>query len=77
MTIEKRVKDEIAGSIDYDGIVYQFTGTVRGNSFKIRPENGSAANQVHEAMLNPSTKTITGRGLNLSFTYRLWDGKDE
>jgi hypothetical protein len=77
MTIESRVKDKITGSMDDGGIPYTFTGTVNGNSVKFTPSRGMSNGMVFNCVLNPATKSITGRCENATFTLRLSDGNDD
>ncbi len=77
MTIESRVKDKITGSMAYGAIPYSFTGTVNGNSVKFTPSQGMSMEMEFNCVLNPATKTITGRCQNATFTLRLSDGNDD
>jgi len=77
MTIESRVKDKITGSMDDGGIPYTFTGTVNGNSVKFTPSRGMSNGMVFNCVLNPATKSITGRCENATFILRHSDGNDD
>jgi len=78
MTIESRVKDKITGSMEHGGgIPYSFTGTVNGNSVKFTPSQGMSMDMEFNCVLNPATKTITGRCQNATFTVRLSDGNED
>ena len=77
MTIESRVKDKITGSMEPGALPYSFTGTVNGNSVKFTPSKGMSHDMLFTCVLNPATKTITGRCENATLNLRLSDGKDD